>query len=135
MEPAGKTTVLCVEDDALLRIDIAEQLRAQRFRVIEAASADEAMRILTAGQVPIEFVFTDIQLPVSIDGLELARWLKVHRPGIVVAITSGSGSKISAAGAVCAAELIFPKPYSADAVIAALRAARDQPAPPAASSS
>jgi two-component system, response regulator PdtaR len=69
-----KRKVLVVEDEILLRVIIAEALREAGMRVIEVGNADEAMEHLEAG-TPIDFVFTDIELPGSMDGLEFVRRL------------------------------------------------------------
>src|SRR4051812_13266426 len=87
-----KRVVLCVEDEALLRVDIADYLRQHGFTVIEAATADEAMKLLTVPNISVDLVFTDIQMPGTMDGIGLVRWLGLHRPWVRVAITSGSGS-------------------------------------------
>jgi response regulator RpfG family c-di-GMP phosphodiesterase len=59
--------VLIVEDEFLLRIDAAEVIAAAGFEVIEAANADEAIEVLEARR-DIMVVFTDIQMPGSMDG-------------------------------------------------------------------
>ena len=67
----SSTVVLIVEDEFLLRMDAAEMLEGAGFEVIQASDADEAIAILTA-RADIHVVFTDIQMPGSMDGLKLA---------------------------------------------------------------
>jgi CheY-like chemotaxis protein len=88
-EPSAKRTILVVEDVVLVRLVVAEQLRQAGFDVIEARTADEAIRLLGA-PLPIDLVFSDIHLPgSSLDGFELARWITDRRPGMKVLLTSG----------------------------------------------
>ncbi|MDP1961038.1 MAG: response regulator [Reyranella sp.] len=90
-EPSGKAkrTILVVEDVVLVRLVVAEQLRQAGFDVIEARTADEAIRLLGA-PLPIDLVFSDIHLPgSSLDGFGLARWITDKRPETKVLLTSG----------------------------------------------
>jgi CheY-like chemotaxis protein len=65
-------TVLVVEDDGLVRIDAADTLREAGFDVIEAEGADEALKVM-ASRGDIAVLFTDINMPGRMDGVELAR--------------------------------------------------------------
>jgi CheY-like chemotaxis protein len=64
-------TILVVEDDIFVRLDIAEYLRDCGYRVIEAGTAAEAIDVLESN-VPIDLVFSDIQMPGEMDGFGLA---------------------------------------------------------------
>jgi len=79
---------LVVEDEAIVRLDISDFLRERGFEVLEASSAEEAMDILD-GNPAISLVFTDIQMPGSLSGIDLARYIRRNRPGIKTLITSG----------------------------------------------
>jgi len=85
---APAQTILFVEDEALIRMDMAEFLRECGYRVHEAASAAEAMEALQA-KFAIDLVFTDINLPGGMNGLELAEWILSNRPGVKTLITTG----------------------------------------------
>jgi CheY-like chemotaxis protein len=80
--------VLIVEDEFLLRVDAAEMIEAAGFEVVEAGNADQAIRILEA-RPDITVVFTDIQMPGSMDGLKLARAVRGRWPPIKIIATSG----------------------------------------------
>ena len=82
-------TVLVVEDEVLIRLEITEYLRSQGFRVLEAANGDEAKQILSSGE-RIEVLFSDVNMPGNIDGLELAYWVRQNQPWIEVILTSGN---------------------------------------------
>ena len=84
----GRPVVLVVEDVFLLRIYAAEIIATGGFEVLEAGNADEAIEILEARR-DITVVFTDIQMPGSMDGLKLARAVKGRWPPIKIVATSG----------------------------------------------
>ena len=85
---SGRPVVLIVEDEFLLRIDAVQMVAAAGFEVVEASNADEAIEILeTRGDVTV--VFTDIQMPGSMDGLKLARAVRGRWPPIKIVATSG----------------------------------------------
>ena len=81
--------ILLVEDEVLVRMTLADVLDEAGFKVIEAANADEALRVLAA--VPdIQAVVTDVEMPRgSIDGFELARRVRTDRQEIGILIASG----------------------------------------------
>ncbi len=83
-----RPVVLIVEDELLLRIDAAEMIKAAGFEVVEAANADQAIEVLEARR-DITVVFTDIQMPGSMDGLKLARAVRGRWPPIKIITTSG----------------------------------------------
>jgi CheY-like chemotaxis protein len=83
-----RPVVLIVEDEFLLRVDAADMIAAAGFEVVEASSADEAIEILEARR-DITVVFTDIQMPGSMDGLKLVRAVRGCWPPIKIVATSG----------------------------------------------
>lgn len=83
-----KQVVLVVEDDALIRMNAADMIRDMGFEVIEAADADEAISLLESTS-KISVVFTDIQMPGSMDGLRLAAVVKKRWPPVALLVTSG----------------------------------------------
>ena len=85
---SGRPVVLIVEDEFLLRMDAVEMITAAGFEVVEAENADQAIEILEA-RFDITVVFTDIQMPGSMDGLKLARAIRGRWPPIKIVATSG----------------------------------------------
>ena len=83
-----RPVVLIVEDDFLLRMDAADMIKAAGFEVIDAGNADQAIEVLEA-RPDITVVFTDIQMPGSMDGLKLARAVRGRWPPIKIIATSG----------------------------------------------
>jgi two-component system, response regulator PdtaR len=88
-EPAR---VMIVEDEVLVRFPIAEALRATGLEVIEASNADEAWSYMLSGQA-VDLIFSDIQMPGSMDGLELTRRVQERFGHIIVVLTSGRRSQ------------------------------------------
>jgi DNA-binding response OmpR family regulator len=93
MVPASKAQkspacVLVVEDEVLIRALIADELRAEGFLVIEAATADQALSYFQAG-VQVDLVLTDIEMPGSINGVDLIQRLRVVSPNLPTVLTSG----------------------------------------------
>ena len=82
----GRAAILVVEDEVLIRIAVAERLREAGYIVVEAATAEDAMRFLNAGQVSL--VFVEANLPGDIDGNALAAWIEATCPEVRVLMTS-----------------------------------------------
>jgi len=80
--------VLIVEDEFLLRTDAALFLEDAGFDVYEASNADEAITLLEL-HGNIRAVFTDIQMPGSMDGLKLAHYIRGRWPPVKLILTSG----------------------------------------------
>jgi CheY-like chemotaxis protein len=90
MQPRAtrRPVVLIVEDETLVRMSAIDAIEAAGFDVIEACDADEAISILEQ-RSDIRLVFTDIQMPGSMDGLKLAHFVKDRWPPIKIIATSG----------------------------------------------
>jgi CheY-like chemotaxis protein len=115
---AKRPVVLIVEDEFLLRMNAAEMIGDSGFDVVEAGNADEAIAILEA-RPDIHVVFTDIQMPGSMDGLKLARFVRGRWPPIKIVATSGFvkvGTDDLPEGS-----RFLPKPYRPEQIVATLR--------------
>ena len=85
---AHRPAILIVEDDPIIRWSGAETLEDAGFEVLEAANADEALLLLEShGAVSV--LFTDVDMPGKIDGLELARITANRWPFIHIIVASG----------------------------------------------
>jgi len=113
-----RPVVLIVEDELLLRMDAIDMIEAAGFEVVEAGNADEAIEVLESRR-DITVVFTDIQMPGSMDGLKLARAVRGRWPPIKIVATSGhvevSETDLPEGGRFLA------KPYSSVQVAGVLR--------------
>ena len=105
--PTGNT-VLVVEDDVLVRECAVDELNECGFKVLQAATAPEALLLLEG--VHVDVVFTDINMPGEFDGLGLARRVRQRWPDIAIVITSGRGCP----DACVEGARFLPKPYMFD---------------------
>ena len=92
---AGAGTVLLVDDEELVRLSTADMLIELGYSVVEASSAEEAVRLLNRGVTP-DIVITDHLMP-GMSGTELARMLRGDRPSIKVLIVSGYAEAVGIA--------------------------------------
>jgi len=109
-------TVLVVEDEILVRDVIADDLVEAGFDVVLASHADQAIAILEARQ-DIHLVFTDIDMPGSMDGLKLAAAVRDRWPPIHIIITTGKPRPAD----IPVNALFIPKPYLAKTIVSAMR--------------
>ena len=118
MMPDSPVYVLVVEDDFLNRLHAVNLVEDAGYIAVEASNADEAIAILEARK-DIRIVFTDIDMPGSMDGLKLAHAIRERWPPIELILTSGhfdlSDDEIPERGR------FFPKPYSDQEIISALQ--------------
>ena len=117
MTNAASGVVLVVEDEALLLFAIADELRDVGFNVLEARNADEAVARLEA-HPDIAVVFTDVDMPGSMDGLGLMALVDQRWPAMKVVVTSGK--KLPDRHAMPAAVQFLSKPYVIDQVVRAI---------------
>ena len=108
-------TILVVEDDVLVRMPISQYLWDCGYKVIETANANEAMTVLLNDETVIDIVFTDIEMPGTLDGFRLARWVREHRPGVDVILAGTVPRTVEQARELCD-EGPIPKPYDAQSV-------------------
>jgi two-component system, response regulator PdtaR len=90
--PRSAPSVLVVDDEPLIRMMAAEILAGAGYAVAEAATADEALRMVEREPHRFSHVFTDVQMPGAIDGLMLAHMLATLYPDIMVVVTSADRS-------------------------------------------
>lgn len=84
---ARQRKILLVEDEVLVRMDIASELRVRGFEVLEAGNSAAAKRVL--GQTAVDLVLTDLNMPGPINGLGLARWVLDTFDDTKIAVISG----------------------------------------------
>lgn len=109
MPYATQPLILVVEDDAVTRMDAAVIIREAGYEVIEAANADEAIAFLESA-LPIVVMFTDIEMPGSINGQRLAHAVRDRWPPVHIIATSGHFDLASFVVLPDGARFL-PKPY------------------------
>jgi two-component system, response regulator PdtaR len=82
------TVILVVEDESLLRLNAVDMFVDAGYTVLEAANADEAILILEQ-RADIRVVFTDVNMPGSMDGLKLVQAIRKRWPPVLLLVTSG----------------------------------------------
>jgi two-component system, response regulator PdtaR len=92
---ARHAIVMVVEDEILIRAAVAEHLRISGYTVVEAADAAEAIAVFASGE-PIDVVMCDVDMPGTMNGLSLARWINRHHSTLPVLLTSGRGVALAA---------------------------------------
>ncbi len=103
--------ILVVEDHAHVAEVTRERLIALGYRVVEAATAPQALALIEAGE-PIDLVFSDIVMPGGMSGLDLARRLQRERPELRVLLTSGFAENLIRAAEPCTEPwAVLRKPY------------------------
>jgi DNA-binding response OmpR family regulator len=125
---------LVVEDEILIRAAVAEYLRISGYKVVEAADAAEATAVFASGE-PIDVVMCDVNMPGTMDGLGLARWINRHHLALPVLLTSGR--RIALCANKIPADFFIAKPYRLEVLAERLKlmlasrdaAANDRPEP------
>lgn len=122
--PQPRPTVLIAEDEMLVRMHAADVLVGHGFDVLEAGNAEQALGLLSAGS-RVDVLFTDVNMPGDVDGIELARRVRARWPNTVILITSGR----EASGVDRSLGRFVPKPYDPDKVAQAIRLQMHRRAP------
>lgn len=114
MRQAVVPTVLLVEDEVLISHLVAAALNERGFHVHETATADEALRYMHDGGA-VDVLFTDVNLPGSMDGAELALRARELRPELPIVYASGRYQSTDI-GKLVPRSVFVPKPYDPDDV-------------------
>jgi two-component system, response regulator PdtaR len=113
-----KPVVLIVEDEFLIALNAADFLQKAGYRTIEVGNADDAVAMLE-NREDIGVVFTDVRMPGSMDGLQLAHCVRDRWPPVKVLVTSGHHTFRE--GDLPFGGMFISKPYSDFAISAALK--------------
>jgi two-component system, response regulator PdtaR len=122
MNIINKPVVLVAEDNPLIRMGAVELVRSVGYEALQAPGVDEAVRVLEA-RSDIDLVFTDVQMPGTMDGIELGHLILERWPLIKLIVTSGmlipeEGDE--PASRLPRGSLFFAKPYNDQAIAAAM---------------
>src|ERR1700743_1110520 len=118
-ESIGVPNVLVVEDEMVLRMRAVDIVEDAGFMPVEAVNADEAIAILES-RSDIDLLFTDIQMPGSMDGLKLAHAVHERWPSIKIILVSGQVKPSDAERP--ADSRFFGKPLGVEQMITELQA-------------
>ena len=110
--------ILVVEDEALVSFAISEALRANNYDVITVTNADDAIDILESRN-DVHTIFTDINMPGSMNGQKLAAAVRDRWPPVNIIVTSGN--RVPRPGQLPPKSPFIAKPYHSAEVLEALR--------------
>jgi two-component system, response regulator PdtaR len=110
--------ILVVENELLLSLDISEALKGEGYNVTTVTNADDAIKVLESCN-NIRTIFTDIDLPGSMDGLKLAAAVRDRWPPVNIIVTTGM--RAPGRDEMPAKSLFIAKPYRSVEVLEALR--------------
>ena len=110
VENCPAAVILVVEDELFVRMIAADVLVEHGMIVLEAGCADEALALIEA-EDRIDLLFTDINMPGELDGLELAAIARRRRPDLKLIVTSGGTNMTT--DDVPDHGVFIPKPYDA----------------------
>lgn len=113
--------VLVVEDDALVRTILMEELFEGGFEAEEASTGDQAATKLDDLAQTICAVMTDIDMPGAIDGITLAEMVRTRHPRLPVIFTTGRPDALLRAGSRGESQFLIRKPYGPEDVLARIR--------------
>lgn len=113
--PMDKSTavVLVVEDNAIIRMGAIDLVLSAGYEALEACDADEAINILES-RADVDLVFTDVQMPGTMDGIKLAHFIRDRWPPVKLIVASGIA--ILEESSLPAGSRFFPKPYDNHAI-------------------
>ena len=108
---------MVVEDHPLVRMGVLEVIIEAGFETLEASSAAEAIRILEA-RPDIHLVFTDAEMPGTMDGIELAHYIRNRWPPVKLIVVSGK--VVFDPPELPPGARFFPKPYRETTLVEAM---------------
>lgn len=110
--------VLVVEDHPIIRMGAIQLIEEAGYEAVAATNADEAIIILEA-RPDIHLVFTDIEMPGSLDGLKLAHYVRRRWPPVLLIVVSGK--TMLDEGQLPKGARFFAKPYNDNAIVETMR--------------
>ncbi|SON56384.1 Blue-light-activated protein [Hartmannibacter diazotrophicus] len=113
----GKKVVLVVEDNAMIRMGAVDLVISAGYEALEAGDADEAIRIMES-RADIDLVFTDVQMPGTMDGIKLSHYIRDRWPPVKLLIASGNA--ILDESSLPTGSRFFAKPYNDHVIVDAM---------------
>jgi CheY-like chemotaxis protein len=123
----GKETILLVEDEPVVRELVSEVLLGYEYRVLQASSGVEALRVWDEYHGQIDLLFTDMVMPEGMTGRELAQVLKQRKPELRVIYTSGYSTEMMGQDFAKGDTAFLCKPYVPPELARLVRQSLDAP--------
>jgi CheY-like chemotaxis protein len=126
MPEVGTETLLLVEDEAAVRASVRRLLEWHGYRVLEARTGADALRIYDAYEGEIDLVLTDILMP-EMGGYELVELLRARRPDLRVVFMSGYAERaLTTNGAIPSGTGYLEKPFTVETLMRRIREVLDR---------
>jgi DNA-binding response OmpR family regulator len=113
--------ILLVDDEGLIREILADELDFQGFEVCEAETGDQAAALIKNPPKVFSLLITDVHMPGNMDGIEVARLMRLHHPGLPIIYTTGRPDTFDAVGPLGPKEILVAKPYTPMAIVDVIR--------------
>ena len=113
--------ILIVEDEALIRDILVDELSYQGFEVCEACTGDHAATLIENPAKVFSLLITDIHMPGQRDGLEVARLMRMHHPSLPIIYTTGRPDSLDVVAPLGSKEAVVLKPYTPTVIIDVIR--------------
>jgi response regulator RpfG family c-di-GMP phosphodiesterase len=110
-KPPNSRTVLVLDDDVLVRMPVVQFLRDCGYRVVEAASTDEAMAIFQKTNFHVDVVLSEIDIPGSMNGFGFAQWARSVRPELKILLAGTPERTVRNAAELCEVGPTLKRPY------------------------
>jgi two-component system, response regulator PdtaR len=105
----GIAVVLVVEDSAIIRMGAVDLALSAGYEALQACDAEEAIRILESRD-DVDLVFTDVQMPGTMDGIKLSHYIRERWPPVRLIVASGA--TILEESSLPVGSRFFSKPYN-----------------------
>ncbi len=122
-EQVDRMCILVVEDDDLIRLILVEELEDAGFHVRQAATGDEAFAMLQTLDPPLTVLVTDVHMPGTRGGIELAADVNARYPDVPVIFTTGRPDSLRRRGRLGHNDVLVRKPYVPGDIIKVIQAA------------
>jgi CheY-like chemotaxis protein len=103
-KPAKLKTILILDGDVLVRMPVVQFLRDCGYRVVEAASTDEAMAIFQKTNFHVDVMLSEIDIPGSMNGFGFAQWARSVRPELKILLAGTPERTVQNAAELCEVE-------------------------------
>jgi CheY-like chemotaxis protein len=130
MASGGRETILLVEDEPVLRELVAKVLEGYQYRVLEAETGVQALKVWDEYQGKIDLLLTDMVMPGGVSGAELAHRLRQRKPDLRVIYSSGYSSEIVGKNFSENDPVFLSKPYRPPQLAHRVRKCLDAPPQP-----
>ncbi len=118
--------ILLVEDEALIRMLLVEELHADGHDVAEAVDGDHAAELIQRPPKPFTLLLTDVQMPGVLDGVAIVRMMRDAHPGVPIILTTGRPDSLRALGPLRERERVLYKPFLPSELMRAIHGLLDR---------